>query len=206
MKLDLHVHSKYSVDSFTRLKSLKEKENRTGIIPIITDHNEIIGNKKYKCPILASEITSKEGDVIGYFITERIKPKMSAIETIEEIHSQGGLASIPHPFDRFRNSALRIPKLIRKADIIEGFNARVQKQKDNKKAFEFAKKNEMPAIATSDSHIIWEFGKSYIDIEPFASPKEFLKNLKKAKLFGKTSSIIYPIGTILYYKILGNYK
>ncbi|RME54754.1 PHP domain-containing protein [Candidatus Woesearchaeota archaeon] len=198
MKLDLHVHSRYSKDSLISLKSLKKKSLRTGICPIITDHNTIKGNIAYNCPILAEEISTLDGHVIGYFLTEHIRPKLTAIETIELIHEQGGLACIPHIFDNVRKNSLNDKEIAKKSDIIEIFNARVQRHSHNNLALDFAISNRKLKSVGSDAHWLPEFGKNYIEIEDFNSVKEFKKNLKKANFFTQRNSILYLIGTKFY--------
>jgi len=47
---------------------------------------------------------------------------------------------------------------------------------------EFAEKNNIIKGVGSDTHNKLEFGRIYNEIEEFNSPKEFLKNMKKAKL------------------------
>ena len=54
MKLDMHVHTKYSNDSLLSLQNLAKTCGKFGITPIITDHNQIKGNLLHKCPITAS--------------------------------------------------------------------------------------------------------------------------------------------------------
>jgi hypothetical protein len=198
MKLDMHIHTKYSPDSNISLRVLKKHCKRYNITPIITDHNEVKGNLNFGCIIQAEEISTAEGHIIGYFLTEKIKPKLSALETIDIIHEQGGLACIPHPFDRLRKNSLNNKEVLKRCDIVETFNARVQKQAYNKLAEHFARKNNKLMTVGTDSHWLSEVGKSYIDIEPFSSVKEFMKNLKNANHFTQPGSMIYPLATKIY--------
>lgn len=206
MKLDMHVHTKYSKDSLLSLQTLAKKCGKLGITSIITDHNEIKGNILHKCPITASEISSSDGHVIGYFINEKIKQNLSAIETIELIHSQGGLACVPHPFDMRRSNSVNNQDIIRKADLIEGFNSRVVNQAYNILAMDFAKKHGKPITIGTDSHTRFELGKSYIEMEEFDSPKEFVKNLMKAEHIKMPNMRIYSIWTYIFYNGIGRLR
>jgi hypothetical protein len=204
MKLDMHVHTKYSPDSYMKIKTLRKICLKLDITPIITDHNQIKGNLAYKCPILASEISTKEGHIIGYFINEKIKPYLPALEVIEKIHEQGGLACIPHPFDLVRKkSAIIIQEIIKKADLIEAFNGRVIKQKYNRMAQAFARNHKIPMTVGTDSHFKYEVGKSYIEIEDFNSVKEFIKNIKKGNLFTTPGKPEPLLATYLYKNSIG---
>jgi len=59
--------------------------------------------KKYRFELtLGEEVSSKEGHILSLFLKEPIKPGMSARETIEEVHRQGGVAIAAHPFEHLR--------------------------------------------------------------------------------------------------------
>ncbi len=191
MKVDFHLHTKYSPDSLSSLRYFRKECIKRSIMPIITDHNTIEGalkyKKLYKDVIIGEEIKANSGEIIGIFLNEAIPKGLSMHETLSLIKSQGALSYVPHPFDLMRKSAVK--KIDFKADIIEVFNSRVIKQQYNKMAEGFADKNKLAKAAGSDAHLISEIGTSYADMEPFNSPKEFLKNLKKAKLIKRPSPI-----------------
>ncbi|VVB86277.1 PHP-associated [uncultured archaeon] len=111
---DVHTHtmysgfSKYSYLSFpdsvtTPKKSVRVAEKKGLDLLCITDHNTIKGAleaKKYNSElvVIGEEILSKNGEIIGLFLQEEIKPGLGAEETIELIHEQDGIAFAPHPF------------------------------------------------------------------------------------------------------------
>lgn len=160
-------------------------------MPIITDHNTIEGalryKKLYKDVIIGEEIKTQNGEIIGIFLNKAIPKGLSMAETLEKIKSQGAISYVPHPFDAMRRSAVQ--KIDFKADIIEVFNSRVIKQEYNKMAENFANENNLIKAVGSDAHLISEIGTSYAEMEEFGSEKEFLKNLKKAKLIKNPSPI-----------------
>ena len=119
---------------------------------------------------------------------------------------QGGLACIPHPFDMRRTNSVNNQDIIKKADLIEGFNSRVVNQAYNILAMDFAKKYSKPITIGTDSHTRFELGKSYIEIEDFNSPKEFMKNLRNAEHMKATNPRIYSIWTYLFYKGIGRFR
>ena len=53
--------------------------------------------------IVGEEISTCDGHVLGLFLQERIPPGMSAAETVDAIHHQGGLAIAAHPYWRTRS-------------------------------------------------------------------------------------------------------
>lgn len=187
MKVDLHVHTKYSSCSNLKLSILRKLCNKFNIVPAITDHDLIIGAKRFNNCIVGEEMTTNEGHLIGLFLNERIKRGLSIEETVDKIKEQGGLVYVPHPFDGRR---INVPRLNFNFDILEVFNGRVIDQKYNKKARDYANRHNLTKSVGSDSHTKFEFGRTFVEMERFDSPKEFLKNLKKAKFHIKKRDLI----------------
>ena len=98
----------------------------------ITDHNTIVGALEVQriAPfkvIVGEEIGSSEGEVTGLFLKEEVPRGLPPVETARRIKSQGGLVSIPHPFDRFRRGVISrrgLDDLLPYVDIVEVFNSR----------------------------------------------------------------------------------
>ena len=74
--------------------------------------------------------------MIGLFIEEKIPRGMSLRETIDAIHEQGGLAYVPHPFDRLHAvpDYEHLLKVVEDIDMLEVFNARVAVRGFNEEA------------------------------------------------------------------------
>jgi len=172
MKCDFHIHSSYSFDSNASPKEIVDKAIQEGIDCIaITDHGEIEGAfeaieyAKGK-PILiipGIEIKSKEGDILGLNIKEKIPDKLSAKETIQKIKEQGGFVVIPHPFGLFCKFKGNLKELIKEIDALEVLNASVF-GRGNEIAQKFAKENNLPFTVGSDSHSLSLIGKCYLEI------------------------------------------
>jgi len=106
-KADLHIHSSHS-DGLAKIPQIMEYvATKTDLSVIaITDHNTIEGalfakelEEVYGIEVIVGEeVSSREGHVIGLFLTEEIPPGLSAAETISRINEQHGIAIIPHPF------------------------------------------------------------------------------------------------------------
>ncbi len=117
-RADTHVHTEYS--GFSNLGLLKFPESVTmpdkivdcarakGMdVLCITDHDQTVGGfiaQKYAKKfddievIVGEEVMTKDGEIIGLFLNERIEPMMSVEETVDIIREQGGLTIAPHPF------------------------------------------------------------------------------------------------------------
>ena len=190
MKLDLHVHTKYSRDCFYSPYRLLKAANKKGLDGIaITDHNTTKGwkdatkaAKKLNMQlILGEEIKCKEGvEILGLFLKKEIKPG-HVEKVIKEIRKQKGIAILAHPFSK-NHSFEEIKEIAKKVDAIEILNSRRTK-KMNKKALLLCKKFKNKAItASSDAHSPFEIGTAYTE-----SNSKNLKEFKTSILKKRTS-------------------
>ena len=198
---DLHMHTDHSPDCATPVDVLLETAKRRGLGAIaVTDHNEISGalaarEQANGIKVIVSEEvkTAQEGEVIGLFIEEKIPRGMSLQETIDAIHAQGGLAYVPHPFDRLHSvpDYEHLLKVVEDIDVIEVFNARVAVPGFNEEARRFAAKYRVVAGAGSDSHVTQGLGTVKIRMRDFDGPAEFLESLRDADILHKRKSLVY---------------
>ncbi len=210
MKIDFHIHSIYSFDSGNLPKTIIEKALGLGISIAITDHDSVKGWKELEAlgrkagveVILGEEVRvfdGKEfvGEILGLFLNEKIHSK-NFFEVIDEIHSQGGLCFIAHPFDFLRNKFKRLNEVKEKIDGVEAFNARSVWSLFNKKAERFAEKNDLCKIAGSDAHFSEEIGKAFTEVKA-ENLEDVRRQLKKknTKIFGKKSPIGVHLSTTL---------
>jgi predicted metal-dependent phosphoesterase TrpH/glycosyltransferase involved in cell wall biosynthesis len=198
---DLHMHTDHSPDCATPVDVLLDTAKRRGLGAIaITDHNEISGAHEARAQangikvIVSEEVkTAHEGEVIGLFIEKKIPRGMSLKETIDAIHAQGGLAYVPHPFDRLHSvpDYEHLLKVVEDIDVLEVFNARVAVPGFNEEARRFAAKYHVVAGAGSDSHVTQGLGTVKIRMRDFDGPEEFLESLRDADILHKRKSLIY---------------
>lgn len=214
MKIDLHVHSWYSMDGVSppeKMMRAVRKKREQGLLDgiAITDHDTVQAWKRFKKPdfplILGEEIFSTHGHIIGLFLNEEIKSREPE-EVFDEIHSQGGLVVIPHPFDNLRQG-FGSPKGFEKdIDSIEVCNSRMKVPGGNEKALALAKKKKLTMTGGSDAHIRWCIGDSYTEAEA-ADLEEFRKAIKKEKTraYGRRSTLwmVIPITTLAKSGIIG---
>ena len=197
IKADLHIHSCYSPDSCTPLEVIMEHCLKIGVNCIaLADHNSIEGALKLQemspfTVIVAEEIMTSSGEIMGLFLNEEVPRGLSVEETIDRIKKQGGLVNIPHPFGRWpldNYKKLTSPEIMEKLDLIEVFNARTPFPNSSSKAYELAKKYGLPGGAGSDAHTSSEIGKAYVEMPEFSGPEEFLSSLAQGKIIGHRSS------------------
>ena len=176
MRIDLHVHSRFSPDSFMGLETLARRCVKTGLDCIaVTDHNTIEGALELQrlAPfpvIVGEEIKSSGGEIIGLFLQEAVPRGLPPLETVRIVKEQGGLVSVPHPFDHFRRSVIEraaLHEILPHVDIIEAFNARNTLQRDNRAAEALALEHGILTTSVTDSHTPVEVGRCYVDVPAF---------------------------------------
>jgi len=158
----------------------------------IADHGTIEGALKIQgiAPfkvIVAEEILTLHGEIMGMFLKETIPSGLSVEQTISQIRAQGALVNIPHPFDIFRPSALDsgiIEGIVDQIDAVEVFNAREPFLKSSAKAQTFADKYGIAKSAGSDAHTIGELGNAYMEMPEFNGRDDFLQALRAGKVMG----------------------
>jgi predicted metal-dependent phosphoesterase TrpH len=199
IKVDLHVHTRYSVDGTLSPETIVEASLRSGVGALaITDHNTIAGALALRqvAPfpvIIGQEISTSHGEMMGLFLKEQVPRDLSAFETMELVKEQGGLVGVPHPFDRFRSESLDkavLEEIGGELDFVEGLNGRVTLPEDNRRAREFAHGNGVPCTAGSDAHIAYELGCAYLEMDHFDGGREqFVLELPRARIAGGCSPI-----------------
>jgi predicted metal-dependent phosphoesterase TrpH len=205
--VDLHMHTDHSHDCATPVEVLLATAREQGLGAIaVTDHNEISGALEARSQaqesnaqppvkvIVAEEIkTAGEGEVIGLFIEEKIPRGLTLRETIAEIHAQGGVVYVPHPFDRMHSvpDYEHLLENLDEIDAIEVFNPRVAISAFNDEAARFAAKYRIVAGAGSDSHVAQGLGSVRIRMRDFEGPAEFLQSLRDADILTRPSSLLY---------------
>lgn len=188
MKIDLHVHTIYSPDSINGLDELVRRCNAKGITPAITDHNTIAAHAKLKSVgfefIAGEEIKTDMGDLIGLYLNQNIPKKTPFLEAIDLIRGQGGIAYLPHMYDKLRDG-IRNVELAKKADVIEIYNPRCITKGLNEKAEKFAIDNKKLIGVGSDAHFIFEIGRTYVECveQDISEPKGLINALKNGRAY-----------------------
>ena len=199
IKADLHIHTEYSVDCNTPLPRIIERCQEIGIDCIaVADHGTIEGALRMQeiapfTVIVAEEIRTPHGEIMGIFLKEGIPNGLPLAETISRIKAQGGLVGVPHPFDTLRGIGAGnkiLEELVEKIDVIEVFNSRSLFLQASTKAQVFAQKYDIPGSAGSDAHTLNEIGNAYVEMPEFNGRDDFLQALRNGKIFGRKSGLL----------------
>lgn len=207
--VDLHCHTSASFDCLASPQSQVRAAVNRGLTHLaITDHDRIEGALRAReaapaglTVIVGEEVRTADGDLIALFLERAVAPGRPARETIEEVRSQGGLVGIPHPFDKYRGSMLKDPRLEAiggQVDWVEAHNARVVGGSGNERAATFARELGLPGVAVSDAHSTLEVGVAYtaVDVDP-GTPEGLLAALTNVELVpGRASYIVRTLTPI----------
>ena len=160
VEVDLHIHSRHSNDSRSKVERIIERAIGVGLGGIaITDHNSWAGAREAArlaggriLIVPGAEIKTDKGDVLALFVTDEIASREFRT-VIEEIKARGGICVIPHPSDS--------PKItvedLQLADGIESFNSTCT-PKSNERAAKTVAELKKPAFSSSDAHLVMEVG------------------------------------------------
>jgi hypothetical protein len=188
LRLDLHNHTSFSTDGVMSPAELLGAASRNGIDCIaVTDHNTVEGalravelaqaDPSLPRVIPGIEVSTADGDVIGLYVREPIPSGLSVAETMDLIHEQGGLVSLPHPFDVARRGTIssRVrDRAARQADLVEVLNGRSLTPLSVRNSARLALAHDKPGGAGSDAHGSLEVGRAYVLIERLPSSDDLV--------------------------------
>jgi predicted metal-dependent phosphoesterase TrpH len=196
-RADLHVHTLWS-DGAQRPEEVVAVASERVDVVAITDHDEIRGALRARDwarehseldvgVVVGEEISTLNGHLLGLFLEERIPPGLSALDTIGEIHAQGGLAVAAHPFHPIRGVSRGHPSIARMIrdlplDAIEAVNnAGVFSAPYNAWAALRNLELMLPVTGGSDAHDVWYVGSGVTRFEGRDA-----ESLRRALLAGRT--------------------
>lgn len=189
VRVELHLHTCYSPDSLLQLETMIDRARELGVDRVaVTDHNEIEGALAAQklAPdliIVGEEIQTTVGEILGYFMTEKIPRGLPPEEVLRRLKAQEAVISVAHPFDRRGGTAWewdQLAGLSPMLDAVEVFNARCLTQDFNQRAQAFADEFGLLGTVGSDAHSVGEMGMATLSMAAFQSAEEFRDALKTA--------------------------
>jgi len=131
-RADIHMHTNLG-DGWASPARVVEEATRLGLPLIaITDHDHVEGAKRVQeliyqrnsslQMITGVEVSTRQGHLLGLFVSKAPKAMRSVEESIEDIKDQGGLVIVPHPLGKLVPSLSRakIDTLLEKGYAIDG--------------------------------------------------------------------------------------
>ncbi|MFC7214749.1 CehA/McbA family metallohydrolase [Saliphagus sp. GCM10025334] len=169
--IDFHVHSETSYDGHEPVELILEHAADIGLDGVvITDHDEIdasieaaeLASRYGLVGIPGVEVSTAQGHLLAIGVAERPEPGRPFQATVERVRELGGLAIVPHPFQRSRHGVRR--RHILDVDAIEVYNSMLFTGYQNRRARRFAQRREYPKVGGSDAHYLPNVGRAYTEV------------------------------------------
>lgn len=176
LRAELHSHSSLSHDGRDPIELILGQAEAIGLDALaITDHDAVEASREAAdkasqyglIGVPGIEVSSQAGHILGIGVTELIPKGRSFEDTIELIHDAGGIAILPHPFQKSRHGVGPNvpPNVLAMADAIEVYNSRLLTGRGNRQARQFAEIHNLPMTAGSDAHISEMVGQAVTAID-----------------------------------------
>lgn len=194
LKIDFHVHTRFSHDALTRPELLHEIIGRRGLDGVaLAEHDNLPRvDVKDGLVIPGIEISTADGHLIALGVSRQIRRGLPASEAIIEVRRLGGVTIIPHPYDYFSPS-IDPANLRVRPDAIETINASVIFfEKAKQKAERIAQELSLPTVGGSDSHIPETIGDAYTIVDSNSTAiEDVLLAVKEGRVkpYGKATSL-----------------
>jgi predicted metal-dependent phosphoesterase TrpH len=202
LKIDLHVHTIYSVDGKTTLDEVIQYAQKKGLDGVaITDHDTVQGARKLARQaqliiISGIEVSSRQGHILGLNIDEPIPPGLDITETTEKIRHLGGIAVIAHPSTVIKTGLGTKITSSSDIDAVEVINSSsFPFALSTYLARRLAQRLDLPQTAGSDAHYPREIGSAFTCVEADSNPDDIIEAIRKEKInpFGKPISAMSRI-------------
>lgn len=172
IRIDPHVHSAASYDGSDPVELILEHAADIGLdAVVVTDHDILsasleaaeLAEEYGLIGIPGVEVSTRHGHMLAIGVEEMPPHGASFAATARWVRDRGGIAIVPHPFQRTRHGVRR--KHLGEPDAVEVFNAWLFTGYKNRRARRFAATHGYPGIAASDAHRLEYVGRAYIEIE-----------------------------------------
>ncbi len=169
--IDFHVHSEQSYDGREPIELILEHAADIGLDGVvITDHDEIDESRRAAelapefglIGIPGVEVSTTHGHLLAVGVEERPSAGNPFEHTVERVHELGGIAIVPHPFQRSRHGVRK--RHLTDVDAIEVYNSMLFTGYRNRRARTFARRRSYPWIGASDAHSLPNVGRAYTDV------------------------------------------
>lgn len=160
LSLDLHLHSCYSEDGGGTPEELMAILRQRGLHGMaITDHNTLEGSLKAKASapkdfivIPAVEVSTADGHLLAFNVTEAVPRGRSVEETVELVVDRAGVPVVPHVLRQFSGIQVeKLPAVASKISALEVFNG-CSLPRTNLKAARLALAHHLGGTGGSDAH------------------------------------------------------
>jgi predicted metal-dependent phosphoesterase TrpH len=201
LRLDLHAHSRYSPDSRATLEQLAARLPYTGLRGLaLTDHNTVRGHAGLRelqksAPtyvfLPGVEVSTREGHLLAYGVTEAPPPRRPVLETIDWVRAHGGEPVLAHPFRWTHGVGRRVAETapVRALEARNGHNSEVS----NARAELVGARRTIGLTGGSDAHAVAELGRAFTFFpEDAVSTDDLLEALRRGHTQPGGRSLAFP--------------
>jgi predicted metal-dependent phosphoesterase TrpH len=213
---DMHIHSIASDGTGSAAEILDHAERHTDLDVIaIADHERI--EAALECQRLArergsrvavvigEEVTTRSGHLLGLFLEATLARNQRVETTVAEIHEQGGLAIVPHPFSAFtlgmrKHAIMRVhlstdPRVY--WDALEGYNPSTAGRYGRAATIRLAAELGLPIVGNSDAHTLETIGDGRTHFPGF-TPEDYRRALAEGTTSGTCSDWGFVREALIY--------
>jgi predicted metal-dependent phosphoesterase TrpH len=177
LALDPHVHSAASYDATARVPDVLERAREVGLDAVaVTDHDRIEASlaAARRAPeygllgVPGVEVSTADGHLLALGVETCPPADRPFAETVATVRDLGGVAVVPHPFQRLRHGVGK--DAIEDCDGVETLNACSLFGYRNRAAERFATRRGYARIGGSDAHSARWVGRAYTEVEVPCDP------------------------------------
>lgn len=192
IRIDLHVHTKFSSDATISPKLIADQLHAHPLIKgvAITDHDTLQGYSHVRklaatyediLVIPGIELSTRQGHITVIGVEEKPEDPLTIEGVVNFAEERGGIIIIPHPY-RMCGVGERVKDI--PADAIEVLNPH-STYKQNKMAEELARAKNLPGVAGSDAHEPRGMWVAYTEVKAEPSVEAVLNAIRKGRAKAK---------------------
>jgi predicted metal-dependent phosphoesterase TrpH len=173
LRLDLHVHTEDSYDADEPVERVLERAVAAGLDGVVvTDHDAIRESRRAAAlapeyglvGVPGVEVSTADGHLLALGVDDRPPRDEPLTTTVEHVHEAGGVAIVPHPFQRARHGARPDAIVEADPDAVEVYNALTLTGFRNRQTRSFAHEHDFPGVGASDAHSAPLVGQAYTEL------------------------------------------
>ena len=202
---DPHVHTASSYDAGATPERLLSAARDSGLdAVVVTDHDTMEGarivdrvaGEDDPLVLQGCEVSTAAGHLLGIGIDSTPDPGRALDSTVEAIRRQGGVAVVPHPFQRSRHGVAG--RHIGDIDGIEVANAQTLTGVRNTQAERFAAREGIPRFGSSDAHSAASVGTGATAVDLPSGEPVTVDAVLDAMRAGRTRAVAGRVPTLRY--------
>lgn len=198
VRLDMHVHSRYSVDSRLSFEQILERITYQGLQGFaLTDHDTTEGlgeldRLRSSYPgfwfVPGVEVSTQEGHLLAYGLTHAPPADRPLAETVERVTALGGVSVLAHPFRWMHGVGRRLAT----EAYVSGLEGRNGKNSElaNTRADLLAARRSLASTGGSDAHEPSLVGRAFTEFSgEVASIDDLLEQIRKGQATAAGASL-----------------